>query len=91
MFQAVQTKSSGYTLLDKGDHWELDAPRGKVSGSMKQVMTYAVLNLGFEMVELELAVIEMNEHFHNAAEFGVLKRFMWTYDIEEKNEKSSGN
>lgn len=87
MFQAMQLKSSGYTLRDLGqDKWQLQSSKGVFTGSMKQVINYAVIEFDFSISELELGIIEMNEHFHNAAEYGVLKSFMWTYDTEEKNE-----
>ena len=85
MFQTVQTKQSGYKLFDKGQGlWTLQTSNGHFTGNLKQVCTYAVLKLGFQVEELELGVIEMEKHFHNAAEYGIFKRFMWSYDLEEK-------
>jgi len=87
MFQSTEVKGSGYKLIDKGnDLWQMVTPKGIFTGSLKQVCTYSVIELGFEVNELELGVLEMNKHFHNAAEYGIFKRFMWSYDLEEKNE-----
>lgn len=93
MFQATQTKNvSGYKLIDKGAGlYQLHTPKGIFTGNLKQVCTFSVLQLGFEMKELELGVLEMEKHFHNAAEYGIFKRFMWTYDTEEKNAKTTLN
>lgn len=92
MFQALATKQSGYKLFDKGNGlYQLQSPSGVFSGNLKQVCTYAVLKLEFTMEELELGVTEMEKHFHNAAEYGIFKRFMWSYDQEEKNEKTNLN
>ncbi len=72
----------GYKLFDCGDHWELHFNGGKFSGNLKQVCTYAVHQLEFSMAELEMGVLEMNKHFHDGAEYGIFKRFMWTFDKE---------
>ncbi|NJO48150.1 MAG: hypothetical protein HC840_00380 [Leptolyngbyaceae cyanobacterium RM2_2_4] len=87
MFQAIQAKSgSGYKLVDKGmGVYQLLTPKDVFTGSLKQVCTYSVLELGFSISEIELGILEMEKHFHNAAEYGIFKRFMWTYDTEEKN------
>lgn len=87
MFQAVHTNKLGYKLVDKGDgKWQIVSPQGIFTGNMKQVCTYSVLELGFEMNELELGIMEMEKQFHNAAEYGVFKKFIYSYDQEERNE-----
>lgn len=86
MFQVSQKVSSGYKLLDKGNgFWQMVTPQGFFTGSLKQVVVYSVNELGFSVKELEIGVTEMEKHFHNAAEYGILKAFMWSYDQEEKN------
>lgn len=72
----------GYKLFDLGNRWQLVSPTETFSGSFDQVKNYAVLTLGFEIRELELGKEEMEKHFHNAAEYGIFKRFMWTFDKE---------
>lgn len=90
MFLAVQTKISGYKLFDSGNGiYKLMAPTGIYTGSLKQVSTFAVVKFGFDINEIEIGVLEMEKHFHNAAEYGIFKRFMWSYDAEEKDEKFS--
>ena len=92
MFQLTKNNGSGYKLFDRGQGlWQIQTPTGVFSGSLKKVCTYAVIKLGFSIEELEIGVLEMEKHFHNAAEYGIFKRFMWSYDLEEKNEKASGN
>lgn len=91
MIQATQVKRSGYKLVDKGQGlWQLESPAETFSGSLREVCHYAVTKFEFTMSELEIGVLEMDKHFHNAAEYGVFKRFMWSYDLEEKNGKSNG-
>lgn len=84
MFKPVESDYSGYQLLDLGNKYALKSARGIFEGSLKQVCTYAVLELGFTVEELEIGVMEMEKHFHNGAEYGVFKRFMWTFDKEER-------
>lgn len=92
MFTPSLTKTSGYQLLDKGSGlWQIKSPVGIFTGNLKQVCTYAVLRLGFELNELEIGVLEMEKHWHNAAEYGIFKRFMWSYDSEEKQPKTGSN
>lgn len=87
MFQSVQKSSSGYKLLDKGNGiYQMVTPKGIFTGNLRQVCTYCVLELDFQIKEIEIGVMEMEKHFHNAAEYGIFKSFMWSYDQEEKNE-----
>jgi len=65
--------------------WQIH-PRGKKAfeGNLRQVMTYAVIELGMEFVELNVGVEEMEKYGHNGIEFGVLKKFLFTFDNESK-------
>lgn len=90
MFQMSKQPQSGYKLFDKGNGlWQIRTPKGAYTGSLKQVCTYSVVELGFDIKEIEIGVLEMEKHFHNAAEYGIFKRFMWSYDQEEKNGNST--
>lgn len=81
MFQALQTKQVGYKLFDMGNgSYRMVTPKGHFTGSLRQVCTFSVIELGFEIKELEIGVLEMEKHFHNAAEYGIFKSFMWSYD-----------
>lgn len=82
MFQKIEKEKSGYQLYDFGNHYELHSRFGIYRGNLKQVATYAVTELGFEVDEIELGVLEMNKQFHNGAEFGIMRRFMYTFDKE---------
>jgi hypothetical protein len=83
MFQPLENNIVlGYKLFDFGSHYELHWRKGVFRGDLKKITTYAVIDLGFEVDEIELAVVEMNKHFHNAAEFGIMRRFMFTFDNE---------
>jgi len=88
MFQTLErSPGKGYQLLNLGSHWELHSSRGIFKGDFKKVCTYAIVELGFPMKELETAFTEMDEHFHNAAEFGIYKSFMFTFEKEENYDK----
>ena len=82
MFQPLEKEVSGYQLYDLGSHYELHSRFGIYRGNLKKICTYAVIELGFDADEIELAIVEMNEHLHNSAEFGSLRRFMFTFDNE---------
>ena len=88
MFQKLdRSPTKGYQLINVGPYWELHSASGVFRGNLKKVCTYAVLNLGFLFKELEAAVDEMEKHFHDGAEFGIYKSFMFTFDIGEKNDQ----
>lgn len=78
--------SSGYRLLDLGNsRWSLVHSKGNFTGTFDQVRDYALYVIGFEEQELKVAVNIMDKGFYNAAEFGVMKKFMYPYDEEEMN------
>lgn len=67
------------------DKWQIHtANKGAFEGSLRQVMTFAVIELGMEFVELDVGVQEMSKYNHNAIEFGVLKKFLFTFANESK-------
>ena len=85
MFQRIDgSPTKGYQLLNLGSHWEFKTPSGIMTGGLKQICTYAVISLGFQFKELEMAVEEMEKQFHDGAEFGIYKSFMFTFDKTEK-------
>jgi len=86
MFEVAREPSTGYKLIDKGNGlWQLKMPRGTYTGSWDQVVNYSVIVEEFEKKELDLGKKEMWERFHDAAEYGIFKSFMWSYDTTEKN------
>lgn len=86
MFQTLNTNNSGYKLLDKGNNlWQLVTSKGVFTGSLREVCVYAVKSLDFDINEIEFSLQEMERKFHNSAEFGVFKSFIFTYDREEVN------
>lgn len=82
MFQKYERDMVGYKLYDFGSHYELHFRSGIYRGNLKQVTTYAVIEHGFDVNEIEIGILEMDKHFHNGAEYGMYKRFMWTFDKE---------
>jgi hypothetical protein len=84
----LERELTGYKLYDLGSLYELHSSRGIFRGSLAQVSTYAVLKLGFNIKEIELGVLEMERNFHDGAEYGVRKSFMFTFDKEGKYAKS---
>jgi hypothetical protein len=87
MLQKVErSPSKGYQLVDLGPLWEIHSPRGIYKGSFRQVCTYAALELGFSLDEFDVAVQEMEKHFHNCAEFGIYKSFLYTCEVPTKGE-----
>ena len=84
MFKSMPTDFSGYKLLNRGDGlYKLVSSQGSFTGTASQVTTYAVLEHGFSKDEIEFGIQEMNTWFHNAAEFGVFKSFMFSHDLNE--------
>lgn len=78
---------SGYKLLkDESGNYKLVSSNGTFKGNANQVINHAVLELGFDKSEIELGMEEMTKRFHNAAEYGMFKSFMWSYDRGVSNE-----
>lgn len=76
---------SGYHLFDFCSHWEIHGSFGSFSGNMNQVKTYAIMELGFTSSELNVGIQEMHKNLHNAATYGIYKRFMYTFEKEISN------
>lgn len=65
--------------------WQIHSSRkGAFEGSLRQVITFAVIELGMEFNELNVGVQEMEKYGHNGIEFGILKKFLFTFDNESK-------
>lgn len=81
---------SGYKLFkDENGNYKLVSSTGTFKGTATQVMNHAVLELGFDKEEIELGMAEMAKRLHNAAEYGMFKSFMWSYDRGVSNETFS--
>lgn len=92
MYEINKNKPIGYRLINKGSgFWSIEAPDEIFTGNLKEVCLYAVSNFDFELKELEYGISEMEKNWHNAAEYGSLLTFMWTYDTEDKLLKTGGN
>ena len=86
MFQKLEKDLIGYQLRDLGSSYEFHSRYGIYRGSIKDIIVYAVYNLGFKSREIILGVSEMDKNFHNCAEFGTMKRFMYTFDNETNSQ-----
>ena len=90
MILTTKLPTMGYKFLDNGkDTWTVLAPNKAFTESLKQVCTFAVHELGFSMVEINIGIVEMEKSFHSVAEFGVRKSFMFSYDQEEYDATST--
>lgn len=87
MFHVVEKDMSGYKLFDFGSWYELHSKFGVYRGTLRQVSVYAVIELGFEVSEIEIGVLEMEKHFHDAAEYGIMKKFIYSFNLGEKYAK----
>jgi hypothetical protein len=88
MFQVIPVQTErvpqiGYQLINLGSHWELRTPTYVFKGSWQSVRDHAVNVLEFSESELITGRNEMEKHFNNAAEYGFLKCFMFTFELEE--------
>ena len=77
----LENNVSGYNIIDSGDNsWYLQVV-GKVaySGTLKQVVKYAVLTYDFNLKNVEDAIKDMIEQGNNAAHFGMWREFMYSF------------
>ena len=86
MLQVEQSPKVGYKLYNLGTHWKLVSPHNDlyVGKDLDSLITWAVNAYGFEQKEIEIGIAEMEKNFHNAAEYGFMKRFIYTYDITKE-------
>lgn len=81
---------SGYKLLHDGNGtYKLVSSKGTFKGTAEEVMSHAVIEYGFDRGELETGMSEMAENSHDAAEYGMFRMFMWSYNQGESNEASA--
>lgn len=66
------------------DLFQIHSTKGIFRGNRSQVTTYAMLELGIEFLELEDAIEEMQRKGDDGAEFGALKRFIFTFNSTNK-------
>jgi hypothetical protein len=92
MLQLTEKKKhgmSGYHLCDHGTHWGITGDFGSFTGNFHQVKTYAIIELGFTESEIDVGRQEMRKNFHNGAIYGIMRRFMFTFEKVEKHAKNS--
>ena len=56
---------------------------------MLAIGTYMVSQLGFKPVELEAALLDMLEQDRDAAHFGIMKTFIYSFNKDDKYGKVS--
>ena len=74
---------AGYKLVDNGSEWEFYFKYGIFKGNFKQVLTYAVINHGFSIKELERGVNAMQKEIANVANYGIMKTFLFVEDLQK--------
>lgn len=79
--------NSGYKLFDLGSHWEFHSSTRVFRGKFEDVRFYAVFDLGFNHLDIDLAVDQMKERHHEGAEFGIYKHFLFTFERDISHEK----
>jgi len=60
-----------------------------MEGTMLAIGTYMVSQLGFKPVELEAALLDMLEQDRDAAHFGIMKTFIYSFNKDDKYGKVS--
>lgn len=83
--------STSYDMVMRPDEsWVIRAgEKSLYSGTMREVVTFMVQRLGFDIDEIEVAIEEVGKHLkngHDGAHFGMHKRFIFTqqYNQQEK-------
>lgn len=75
-----------YRLYDLGDKWQIHSSDfGAMEGSFRQIVSYMAIELGLSYDEIELAVVDMCKRGNNGAEFGVFKKFIFSFNREISN------
>jgi hypothetical protein len=76
--------SNGYDLYEPfSNQWVIDLKDGNAfHGKLTDVLSYMINKLGFHIDDIEDGLFEMNRSEMNAAHFGCLKSFIFTFNKE---------
>jgi hypothetical protein len=86
MFQVID-----FTGFNKGDHWELRKNNQTLmSGKFKDIVRYAVAELGFDINDFDTAIQSVIYNSHNTLEFDRHKRLVSTCYIQVGKPKKIG-
>ena len=86
----IQTNAAGYNLYEESNgKWTLENLNPIFSGTLKEVGLFMVREIGFSMPQLEMALNAMADENHNAAHFGVFKKFIYSYERDKYVGKAS--
>lgn len=82
--------TSGFELYRLGnDFYQFKTTKSIFKGDLDEVCNFVYGALGFDLSEIEIAILEMNSNNHKVAKFGILKSFLYTtnetYEDSEKN------
>lgn len=85
----TQNRQSAYVyrLFNHGYVWTIFYNGGSFASNLPNVCRVMTTKLGFNLKEIEFAVLEINNRFHNCAEFNTFKSFVFTYDTYELGNK----
>ena len=53
-------------------------------GTLLTILTHAVYNLGFDIKELEFALMDMHDKNKDSASFGINKMFIFSFNKNER-------
>jgi hypothetical protein len=73
-----ESYANGYYLRVRNDIYELEYGHDRYVGSLRNTVVFAVKTLGFDVNDLENAVITMHSKDHYVAYFGSYKKLIWT-------------
>ena len=78
MYHLYEVGSDLYQLHSKF------SSEGAVEGTLTAVLSHAVVNLRFDLEELETALLDMNENGLDGAEFGINRSFLYSFDRKSR-------
>jgi hypothetical protein len=81
-----KTALNSYDLYEPFHNiWVIDCKSGKFYGNLREVLSYMINKLNFDLHEIEDALLQMTQREHNAAHFGTFKAFLFTFNKEITN------
>lgn len=75
-----------YRMYDLGQKWQIHSSDfDAYEGTFRQIVSYMVMELNFSYDEIESAVIDMCQRDMNGAEFGIYRKFIFSFNKEIKD------
>ena len=82
----MSLNANGFNLIEIAENvWVFEAIEFEsFTGTLREVITFAVRRYAFSVTEIEKALVEMVRMGHRAVHFGMWATFVYSFNLEKK-------